>query len=272
MAEVRVDTAISPFEVYAIRLAVADRLACENFLHGAGREGTMALDFDMWVLRRGSMIAVVDTGFSEHSSQRRGRTLERTPAEAVRTLGIDPGAVGDVVLTHLHYDHAGGLDDFPAARVWLQERELAYTMGPSMRHPSLNHFFEVEDLIGVLRRIHAGAVSTVDGPHAIAPGLELHLIGGHTRGLQIVRVWTERGWVVLASDALHYYANFEERDPFPAIVDLGEMLDGYDTIVSLADTLDHIIPGHDPQVMNRYDGSGLPAGVVALHRPPSPPE
>ncbi|HEU5035575.1 MAG TPA: N-acyl homoserine lactonase family protein [Nocardioides sp.] len=257
-----------PFEVYAIRLGTVDRAARDNFLRGAGRDGTMRLDFDMWVIRRGDIAVVVDTGFSEYSGARRGRVMDRRPAEAVRSLGIDPDAVSYVVLSHLHYDHAGNVADFPTAEVCVQERELGYAFGGSMRHPSLNHFFEVEDLADLVRRLHDGRVAVLNGVHRLADGLELHLVGGHTRGLQVVRVRTARGWVVLASDALHYYENFELRDPFPGIVDLGEMLDGYDRIAALADSPQHIVPGHDPLVMERYDGTGLPDGVVALHLQP----
>src|SRR5690606_5492298 len=182
---------------------------------------------------------------------------------------IDPDDVRDVVLTHLHYDHAGRTDEFPDARIWVQKKELEYVLGPDMGHPSLNHFFDVDDLKRILDRIFASSVAAIDGTHTLVPGVELHLIGGHTRGLQIVRVFTERGWIVLASDALHYYANHERRDPFPSIVDLPQMLDGYLRIEALADSLDHIIPGHDPLVMKRYADDALPAGVVALHRTPT---
>lgn len=257
------------FEVYAVRLGQVERAARDNFLHGGDLDGGMMMDFDMWFIRRGATVIAVDTGMSERALPQRGRRLDITPREAAATLGIDPDAVTDLVLTHLHYDHAGRIGDLPAARVWVQEKELEYALGPQMGHPSLNHFFDVDDLKGILDRVFASAVTAVDGVHTLVPGVELHLIGGHTRGLQVVRVRTERGWVVLASDALHYYANHERRDPFPSIVDLPQMLDGYVRIEELADGPDHIIPGHDPLVMQRYRSDDLPDGFVALHRAPT---
>ncbi|GAA2409698.1 N-acyl homoserine lactonase family protein [Actinomadura vinacea] len=258
------------WEVWALRLGTADRPARDNFLMPCARSGLMRLDFTMWVVRDGDRAVVVDTGFSERAGERRGRRLDRRPAEAVRRLGIDPGRVDEVVLTHLHFDHAGNLGDFPQARVAVQARELEYTTGKAMTRPALNHFFEADDVVEVVRRVHDGGVRVVEGDVELAPGLELRLIGGHTKGLQVVRVHTARGWVVLASDALHYYANFHERNPFPAILDLGVMLDGYDRIGRLAASADHIVPGHDPAVFERYAGpdDDLPDGVVALHRAP----
>jgi glyoxylase-like metal-dependent hydrolase (beta-lactamase superfamily II) len=230
----------------------------------------MPLDFTMWLVSDGRRTVVVDTGFDPAAGQRRGRHLDLRPAEAVRALGVEPDAADTVVLTHLHYDHAGNLGDFPGAEVFLQQAELAYATGPAMRHERLNHFFEVTDVIAVVRGVHAAQVRLVDGMYRLDDGLELHLIGGHTRGLQVVRVRTARGWVVLASDAVHYYANLSEQNPFPALVDVDRVLDGYVRIGAMADSPAHVVPGHDPEVFAQYPR--VPAGTVtavALHEPPT---
>jgi glyoxylase-like metal-dependent hydrolase (beta-lactamase superfamily II) len=91
-----------------------------------------------------------------------------------------------------------------------------------------------------------------DGFTELAPGITLHHIGGHTRGLQLVRVHTQRGWVVLASDAAHFYANWLERRPFPIIDNVAAYLDAFATIEALASSPQHVIPGHDPLVLARY--------------------
>lgn len=261
---------VTVWNVHALRLGSVDRAARDNFLAPRDRSGTMRLDFTMWILQSDLGVVVVDTGFSAAAAVARGRVLDRRPGEAVRLLGIEPSEVGHVILTHLHYDHAGNIDDFPDATVVVQAAELTYATGHHMTQPSLSHFFDVEDVVGVVRRVHAGTAQLVDGDLELHPGVELHLLGGHTQGLQVVRVWTERGWIVLASDALHYYENLEERNPFPAILDLGQLLDGYERIEQLADAADGIVPGHDPLVFERYHEVGdLPPGVVALHRPPT---
>jgi glyoxylase-like metal-dependent hydrolase (beta-lactamase superfamily II) len=260
------------WDVHAIRLGSVERPARENFLQPGDRTGSMRLDFTIWLLRSGDDMVLLDTGFAAEAGLRRGRVADRTPALALVELGLDPADVGHVVLSHAHYDHAGNVGDFPGAEVVVQAEELAYVTGDSMRHASLNHFFEVDDVVDLVRRVHAGSVRVVDGDVTLLPGQELYLIGGHTRGLQVVRVRTARGWVVLASDALHYYENLAERNPFPAILDLGMLLDGYDRIERLADTIEHVVPGHDPDVFVRYvdESSGLPDGIVALHHAPRP--
>ena len=89
-------------------------------------------------------------------------------------------------------------------------------------------------------------------------------------GMQCVRLWTERGWLVLASDASHLYANMEKVQPFPIVFDVGQMVNGYRTLRKLADSRDHIIPGHDPLVLERYPPAAkeLEGIVVRLDRPP----
>jgi glyoxylase-like metal-dependent hydrolase (beta-lactamase superfamily II) len=86
----------------------------------------------------------------------------------------------------------------------------------------------------------------------IAPGLSVHHVGGHTDGLQVVRVWTDRGWLVLASDSAHYYENLETRRPFTIVFDVDTMIAGFDRVQALAGGPDMYVPGHDPEVLRRY--------------------
>jgi len=262
------------WQVWGVRVATAERPARDNFLSPGERCGSMGIDFVVFVLTPGDAsdgdVVVVDTGFSREAGERRGRVLELTAGEAVRAIGREPEEVGTVVLSHLHYDHAGNVADFPNAQLVVQRAELEYTTGAAMRHHRLNHFFEVEDVVRVVRRLYDGGVTVVDGDRELRPGLEVRLIAGHTRGTQVVRVRTERGWLVLACDGIHYYDNFTERNPFPAMVDVEQVLDGYERIESLASSAQHIVPGHDPQLFERYEREPDEQGrvIAALHRPP----
>jgi glyoxylase-like metal-dependent hydrolase (beta-lactamase superfamily II) len=89
-------------------------------------------------------------------------------------------------------------------------------------------------------------------------------VGGHSAGLQIARVWTKRGWVVVASDASHLYANFQQRRPFPVVYNVAEMLEGYDTLNRFAESPNHIVPGHDPLVMQYYPAASPELEGIAV--------
>ncbi|MPT40188.1 MAG: N-acyl homoserine lactonase family protein [Achromobacter sp.] len=244
----------TPFSVYAIRYARhSGRRAADNYLgHVDFHDAESDLDYYVWLLRRDDEIYLVDTGFGEAAARQRGRELFMRPAQGLALLGVQATDVRDVILTHLHYDHAGTLADFPNATFHVQDAEPAYATGRCMCHAPLRHPFDVEDIVEYVRRLYAGRVAFHQGSSELAPGLSLHLVGGHTAGLQIVRVWTRRGWVVLASDASHLYGNIGNDAPFPAVYHVGDMLEGYRYVRSLADSDDHIVPGHDPQVMHRY--------------------
>src|ERR1700742_3731576 len=123
----------APFELFAIRYAHhGGRKASDNAIGGDLHESASDLDYFVWVARRSDKTFVVDTGLGHEAAQRRQRKLLRLPSEGLRLLGIDASSVDDVVLTHLHYDHAGTLPDFPRARVHLQDAEIAYATGRCM--------------------------------------------------------------------------------------------------------------------------------------------
>lgn len=264
----------TPFEVYAIRYARhSGRHAADNYLGKVDfHDAESDLDYYVWALRRGDEVYVVDTGFAEAAARQRGRELLMRPAEGLALLGIDAARVSDVIITHLHYDHAGTLQDFPAATFHVQDAEPAYATGRCMCHAPLRIPYDVEDVVTFVRKVYAGRVAFHQGQEELAPGLSVHLVGGHTGGLQVVRAWTRRGWVVLASDATHLYGNIGRSAPFPAVYNVGDMLEGYGIVRRLADSEAHIVPGHDPQVMQRYPAPSpeLQGKVVRLDVAPAP--
>jgi glyoxylase-like metal-dependent hydrolase (beta-lactamase superfamily II) len=262
-----------PFEIYAIRYAhLGNRHPGENFILADPHEFASDLDYFVWVLRRGARTWLVDTGFAQEAADRRKRNLLRNPADALPLIGLDANRITDVILTHLHYDHAGNLDRFPHARFHLQDRDMQIATGRCMCHKTLRAPFDLPDILKMVEHVFTDKALFHDGDDELAPGLTLHRVGGHSAGLQIVRVWTKRGWVVIASDASHLYANFQQRRPFPVVYSIAEMLEGYNTLYRLAESPEHIIPGHDPLVTAYYPAASpqLEGVVVRLDANPIP--
>lgn len=243
---------LDTYEVFAIRYGTRQGTRAGNFLGGDPHDGPMDMDYYIWLVRNDDRLFVVDTGFGMEAGARRGRIQFRTAAEGLALLGVDAAEVREVILTHLHYDHAGTFDHFPSARFHLQDDEMAYATGRYMANKRFNHGYEVDEVTGMVRLVFKERVLFHNGTAELAPGVSVHRVGGHTHGLQCVRVRTQRGWVVLASDTSHYYEHFEQKRVFPTVFHVGEAIDGYETLRQLADSLDHIIPGHDPEVMRRY--------------------
>ena len=255
------------YEVFAVRYGTMEqRVRRENFIMADNHDAPMPMDYYVWAIVNKERTIVVDTGFDRESAQRRKRTMLRLPREGLAMLGIEAAKVRDVIVSHMHYDHAGTLEDFPAARFHVNDRELAFATGRNMCHRQFRNSFEIEHVCAMVRRLFEGRVVFHDGAEEIAPGISVHHIGGHTPGMQSVRVKTRRGWVVLASDACHYYENMEAGRPFTTVYNVSDMIEGWRKLHALAESPQHIVPGHDPLVMARYPApkSALRGAVVRL--------
>jgi len=265
-----VGDALPSYEVYALRYATREARRPEHFVGGDPHDEPMPMDYFVWLIKGEQRTLVVDTGFSAAMAAKRKRTFLRCPVLSLAALGVDASALSDVILTHLHYDHVGNFNLFPRARFHLQESEVAYATGRYMRYPYFAHGFELEDVLGIVRLNYAGRMELHIGTVELAPGISLHHAPGHTAGLQVVRVHTRRGWVVLASDATHYYENLSSNRPFTVALHLGQVVDSFRLLEALAASPHHIVPGHDPQVMERYPApaTSLEGIVAQLHVEP----
>jgi glyoxylase-like metal-dependent hydrolase (beta-lactamase superfamily II) len=241
-----------PFELYAIRYATAIRKQSDVFIGGDPHDADVPMDYFVWVARNELHTVVIDTGFDAAAARRRQRRLLLEPGAGLLRLGIDCAQVKHVIITHLHYDHAGNLPLFPRARFHLQEREMAFATGRCMAHPFFAYAYDLEAVLSMVRLVYGVQVQFHSGDADIVPGISVHLVGGHTHGLQVVRVWTRVGWVVLASDAAHYLANMTSGRPFPIVADVMQMTAGWERLKELASAPQLIVPGHDPLVMQRY--------------------
>lgn len=259
------------YEAFAIVYARVDRNASENFLGGDPHDAPMPLNYYVWVIRNKTRTIVIDTGFDERGAALRKRTIVKPVAQGLAVLGVDPSVVEDVIITHMHYDHAGNNGLFPVARFHVQDSEMEFATGRCMCHGVMNHAYEVEDIMAMVKRVYAGRVRFHDGDDEIFPGVTVLHIGGHSRGLQAVRVKTVRGYVVIASDVAHHYAHLRQRRIFPVLDSAAAVLEGYDRVERLAESKNHVIPGHDPLVVSLYPAFSpeTEGWVVRLDRDPA---
>jgi glyoxylase-like metal-dependent hydrolase (beta-lactamase superfamily II) len=254
----------SDYSVYAVKYATRDARSGEHFYGHDLHDVPMPMDYFVWAAVSAEHTVVVDAGFTAEVAARRGRKHLRCPTEGLEALGIDCARVPYVILTHLHYDHVGNLEKFPEATYVVQEAEMAFWTG---RYAGRDHFrtlVEVDDIAYLVRENFEGRLRFVAGSEEIVPGIEVHRTGGHSAGLQVVRVKTARGSVVLASDATHFYANIEQDRPYSIVSDLPRMYGAFDLVHALADSSAHMVPGHDPLVMERFPAAGKNLEGVAV--------
>jgi glyoxylase-like metal-dependent hydrolase (beta-lactamase superfamily II) len=259
---------VASYEVLAVRYATLASSRGALF-HGYSAYGEpdaeQRLDYYLYVLRGEGRTIVVDAGFEPAVGRRRGRELLCEPLDALGGLGIDPGAVETLILTHFHYDHVGNVAAFDRAEVLAPARELEFWTGPlASRQQFAAHVEAAEiDALAELRR--GGRLHTYAGPATLAPGVEAIHVGGHSPGQHLLVIAGERGRVVLASDAAHLREELERERPFAIFVDLAEMYRGYELIRGIAATAPSlVVPGHEPGLAAEFERlPGQPALRIA---------
>ncbi|UOQ56890.1 N-acyl homoserine lactonase family protein [Leucobacter allii] len=230
-------------------------------------DAPIGMDYYVWVIRNAHRTVLVDTGFSPQGAEHRQRTFVRAIPEVYAALGIDLAAEQTLVVTHAHYDHIGNLALFPRAQVHISGAELDFWLSPMGERKQFSHSTEPDEIAALSTAVSEGRVTRVGEGEILAPGIELLEIGGHTPGQLAVKVATDEGTVLLASDAIHYYEEYESDLPFAFVADLPAMYAGFDRIRGLIERgeVDHLVSGHDPDTLQRFTpvADGPLTGIAA---------
>jgi glyoxylase-like metal-dependent hydrolase (beta-lactamase superfamily II) len=229
-------------------------------------DGPIQMDYFFWVIRGREETILVDTGFSRHGGESRGRTLLLDPAEALTRAGVEPGTAPRIIVTHGHYDHIGNLSLFPEAEILMSRKEFDFWTGPHADKALFAHSVEVDEIAYLRQAADRGKISFLAGETEVAPGVRVQEIGGHTPGQCVVFVETDEGTVLLASDAVHYYEEYERDMVFTSVADLVEMYDSFALIRQLQSSgeVAHVVSGHDPSTLARFTpATGTLQGIAA---------
>ena len=247
------------YEIYAISYGVIPDFPVAGLLAGADRSRKMDIQMMVWLLKGpdGRNI-LVDSGFFQerYVSQFKVRDFIK-PSEAVGRAGINADQVTDVIITHMHWDHAGGITLFPKARIWIQKEEYNYYTGEAWQSPATHGGIDAEDVAALVRRNVEGSVSFVNGDdQEPIPGVRLYTGGRHTFASQYAGVNTKAGTVIIASDNCYLYENLDKHAAIAQTLDAASNLRAQDRMRSLASAPRLVVPGHDPEVFVRFNKPG----------------
>jgi glyoxylase-like metal-dependent hydrolase (beta-lactamase superfamily II) len=242
------------YEIYAIRYATIPGFPVSELVAGAAPERKLDLAMMIWLIRGNGRNILVDSGFYHDRFFKDWHVNDFTkPSDALKRVGLKPEDITDLIISHMHWDHADGMDLFPNARIWIQKDELQYYAGEAWQSKDTHGGIDEEDVLTLVKLNMQGRVDLVNGDaQEIIPGVTCYTGGKHTYQSQYVGVQTAAGTVVLASDNMYLYENLERHVPIAATVDAASNLRAQDRMRQIAARPGLIIPGHDPAVFEKF--------------------
>ncbi len=243
------------YQVYAVRFATITNFSAASLVAGADRTRRLDIAMTLWVLKGADgRVALVDSGFYRDRYFKQFAVKDYIkPSEAIAPLGLKPEDVTDIFLSHMHWDHAGGIELFPTARVWMQKAEYDYYTGDAWQARNTHGGIDQDDVLEIVRRNMLGKVTFITGDDETSiSGITFGVGGKHTRESQFVTVESRSGRIVLASDNMYLYENLDEHLPIAQTLDAASNLRTQDRMRLLAATPRLLIPGHDAAVFGRF--------------------
>jgi glyoxylase-like metal-dependent hydrolase (beta-lactamase superfamily II) len=242
------------YQVYALRYAILSKFPIAELVQGADPTRKEDIAMLIWLVTGNGHNILVDSGFyrDRYFHQYQVKDYIR-PSEMVKEVGLKPDDITDIIISHMHWDHADGMDLFPKAHIWIQKDEYEYYTGPAWASKDASDGVDPDDVVGLVKRNVSGGVTLVNGDdQQVLPGIQVYIGGKHTYQSQYAGVNTKDGTVILASDNMYLYENLDKHVPIAATLDAASNLRAQDRMKQLAAKPQLIIPGHDPAEMTRF--------------------
>jgi glyoxylase-like metal-dependent hydrolase (beta-lactamase superfamily II) len=256
--------AVPDYSIQAIRYATVPRFPLSGLMMGAPEDQTVDIAMVVWLVRGGGHNVLFDTGFHRDKWMKEFTITDfLRPDEAVALAGVRPEEITDVVISHAHWDHMGGVDLFPKAQVWIQKQEYAYYSGDAWQPGGRHGGIDPEDVAALVQVNTEGRLHFVDGDGVeILPGIRAYTGARHTYASQYLRIDGATPYV-LASDNCYLFSNLSEHVA-SATFDDGDRaanLKAQLRMIDLAGSPDRVIPGHDPRQFERFPTEGRVARI-----------
>jgi glyoxylase-like metal-dependent hydrolase (beta-lactamase superfamily II) len=249
---------VPQYGVYAIRYATLPNFPVAALVKDADSNRKLDIAMIVWLVKANGRNILVDSGFYRDQFLKAWTVKDFIkPSEAVTQFGIKPEEITDVIITHMHWDHADGMDLFPRARIWIQKDEYTYYTGEAWQQKNTHGGIDKDDVLAAVKLNLEGRLTLVNGDvQEILPGITCYIGGKHTWQSQYVGVSTRQGTVILASDNMYLYENLDKHLPIAQTLDAASNLRAQDRMKHLAAKPSLIIPGHDPAEFERFPRAG----------------
>ncbi len=244
---------MAQFEIYALKYAGPINGPGALLMWLQDWEKVEKRSYYIWCIKGNGESVIVDTGVLPELAQERGLAGYVSPAEVLSRMDVKADEIKHVILTHMHWDHAGGVSLFPKATFYIQEEEYRFWLHDKVaERPPLKPFAEKKSKAYLASLEGSQRLILLRGNREIVPGIECLPSPGHSIALQAVAVKTAKGTAVIGSDCGHIFRNYREDWPSSFIFDLVALMKTYDMLRARASSLDLIFPGHDPFMSEGY--------------------
>jgi glyoxylase-like metal-dependent hydrolase (beta-lactamase superfamily II) len=252
------------YSIQAILVANSPGDSVSDMVIGTPKGEKIDTIYAVWLIRGGGRNILFDSGFHRERWFKQWTIKDYLrPDEAVRLTGVQPEEVTDIVISHAHWDHMGGIDLFPKAVVWIQKDEFAYYTGPAWQPGGRHGGIDPEDVQQLVKLNTEGRLRLVDGDDIeILPGIRAYTGSRHTFASQFIRVAGNPPFV-LASDNVDLYRNLAEHKPSGTFSkeDYAANVKNQERMIQLAGSPDRVIPGHDALQFLRFPTQGRVAQI-----------
>ncbi|HEY3786006.1 MAG TPA: N-acyl homoserine lactonase family protein [Steroidobacteraceae bacterium] len=247
------------YSIEAIRYANSPGDSVADLVIGAPKDEKVDTVFALWLIRGAGRNILFDSGFHRARWFKEWTIKDYLrPDEAVRLAGVNPEDVTDIVISHAHWDHMGGIDLFPKAAVWIQKEEFRYYTAEAWQPGGDHDGIDPDDVQQLLWLNTQGRLHLVDGDAVqIFPGIRAYTGGRHTYASQYLRVEGHPPFV-LASDNVYLYRNLAEHKPSAtfAAADHAANLRNQQRMIELAGSVERVVPGHDALQFQKFPTRG----------------
>ena len=252
------------YSIDAIRYANGHKISVDKMVVGGATDEYIVPVFIIWLIRGGGRNILFDSGFHRaHWFKVFSVGDYLRPDQAVRLAGVKPDEVTDIIISHAHWDHLGGIDLFPKATVWIQKEEYRYYTTDAWQPGGDHEGIDPDDVRELVRLNTAGRLRLVDGDNVeILAGIRTYTGARHTFASQYLRIEGSPPFV-LASDNLYLYRNLDEHKASGTFsdADRGANIRNQDRMIELAGSSERVVPGHDQLQFEKYPVSGRVARI-----------
>lgn len=247
------------YEVFAVKFAsMGQATATSVWSLNPPPKDSVHIDFSVWLIKgRNGKNILVDAGFLPDIEDAKdfGLNYYVRPDSMLLNLGVTPGDITDIVISHPHWDHIDGLTLFPNAKVWMQKDDYTYFAVGAWQKDGKHGGFHPRDVRLFTDLNLAGRLMLVDGDNKeIIPGIKVFTGSRHTYNSQYVLVETGTNKIVLASDNIWVYYSLEHMVPSSegGTLDNAGYVKAMQRMKTMVSDVKFIIPGHDAKVYVKF--------------------